>query len=37
MDNIKNKVKDAIGNKEDKAANPGNSIERSADDAANSR
>lgn len=36
MDSIKNKVEDVVGKKEDKAATPGNSVERGADNAANS-
>jgi hypothetical protein len=36
MDNIKDKVKDAIGKKEDQKATPGNNVKRGADNAANS-
>lgn len=36
MDSIKNKVENAVGKKEDKAATPGNSVEQGADNAANS-
>ncbi|KAE9962818.1 hypothetical protein EG328_012013 [Venturia inaequalis] len=36
MDSITNKVTSAVGNKEEQAGQPGNSIERSADNATNS-
>ncbi|KAE9976705.1 hypothetical protein Vi05172_g3164 [Venturia inaequalis] len=37
MDSITNKVTSAVGNKEEQAGQPGNSIERSADNATNSK
>ncbi|TID27100.1 hypothetical protein E2P81_ATG01553 [Venturia nashicola] len=37
MDAIKNQVTDAVGKEEDKAGQPGNGIERGADNAVNGK